>query len=145
MEYRGIYPTLPSAPEGEVHIVEGSAHAYRLQNINEIQKEIAVERDKRAALSKKYHRSVTIVNAVDSTLVLFSMGLGVAGIGILSTVIAAPIAMAMEGIAIFTGFLSLVGRQANKTLTLKAEKHEKITTLAESKLNTISTHTPSID
>ena len=47
-----LYPTLPSAPEGEVIIVEGTAQSYRLQKINEIQKEIALERDKRANLSK---------------------------------------------------------------------------------------------
>ena len=62
MEYKDLklYPSLlASAPEGEVIIVEGTAQLYRLQKINEIQKQIAIERDKRANLSKKYHRVVS--------------------------------------------------------------------------------------
>lgn len=142
MEYKDskLYPSLPSAPEGEVLIVEGTAQSYRLKKINEIQKEITTERDKRANLSKKYHRAVKIIAGVDSTLVVFSMGLGAAGIGVLSTIIAAPVAIALEGVALGTGLLSIVGGQTNKKLTMKAEKHEKIKTLADAKLNTISDH-----
>ena len=135
-----IYPALPTAPEGEVHIVERSAHSYRLQKISEIQKEIEHERDKRATLSKKYHRSVRVINAVDDVLVVATMGLGISGIGVLSTIIAAPIAIAMESAALGAGALSIIGHQVNKKLSLKAEKHEKIKTLAEAKLNTISDH-----
>ena len=143
MEYKEskLYPSLPaSAPEGEVVIVEGTAQSYRLQKINEIQKEIALERDKRAHLSKKYHRAVKVISGVDSALIVSSMGLGAAGIGVLSTIIAAPVAIAMEGVALGTGLLSIVGGQTNKKLSMKAEKHEKIKTLAEAKLNTISDH-----
>ena len=137
MEYKDykIYPSLPaSAPE------EGTAQSYRLQKINEIQKEIAIERDKRANLSKKYHRAVRVIAGVDSALVVSSMGLGAAGIGVLSTIIAAPVAIVMESVALGTGLLSMVGGQTNKKLTMKAEKHEKIKTLADAKLNTISDH-----
>ena len=69
-----------------------------------------------------------------------TMGLGVAEIGLLSTIIAAPVTIAMEAVAIGTGFLSIIGAQVNKKLALKAEKHEKIKTLADAKLNTISDH-----
>ena len=139
----GLYPSLTqiaTAPEGEIHIVEGSAHIYRLQKISEIQKEIEHERDKRAALSKRYHRSVKIVDAIDNVFVVTTMVLSVSGIGILSTIIAAPIAIAMEGAALGVGFLSIVASQVNKKLIQKAEKHDKIKTLADAKLNTISDH-----
>ena len=128
MEYKEskLYPTLPSAPEGEVIIVEGTAQSYRLQKINEIQKEIALERDKRANLSKKYHRAVKVIAGIDCALVISSMGLGAAGIGVLSTIIAAPVAIAMEGVALGVGLLSIVGGQTNKKLSMKAEKHEKL-------------------
>ena len=117
MEYKEskLYPTLPSAPEGEVIIVEGTAQSYRLQKINEIQKEIALERDKRANLSKKYHRAVKVIAGIDCALVISSMGLGAAGIGVLSTIIAAPVAIAMEGVALGVGLLSIVGGQTNKS------------------------------
>lgn len=130
----------PTAPTGEVHIVEGSAHTYRLQKIGEVQKQLEAERDKRANLSKKYHRSVKILGGVDNVLVVSTMGLGVAGIGVLSTIIAAPVAIAMEGAALGAGLLSIIGTQVNKKLMMKAEKHEKIKVLAEAKLNTISDH-----
>ncbi|KAH3800411.1 hypothetical protein DPMN_154044 [Dreissena polymorpha] len=136
-----LYPSLPlvvvpSAPK--LIRVKGSAQSYRLQKINEIQKEIAAERDKRANVSKKYHRAVRIVAGVDNAFVLSSMVLSATGIGVLSTIIAAPVAIAMEGAALGLGLLYIVGRQNNKQLSMKAEKHEKIKTLADAKLNTIS-------
>jgi hypothetical protein len=141
MEYeKNLYPTLPTAPEGEVIIVDGTAHSYRLQKISEIQNSIEKERDKRAALSKKYHRSVNIIKVADEVLIGATMGLGAAGIAVLSTIIVAPIAIAMEAVAISAGVISIVGGQVNKMLALKAEKHLKIKTLADAKLNTISDH-----
>ena len=137
MEYEGIkithslYPKLPSAPEGEIHIVPGSAQTYRLQKIGEIKKEIEQVRDKRAALSKKYHRSVSVIGVVGGVLSAVTMGLGISGIGVLSTIIAAPIAMALEGAALGVGLLSIIGIYISKKLALKAEKHEKIKTLAD--------------
>ena len=44
----------------------------------------------------------------------------------------------MVGVASVVGALCLIGRQINKQLDLKREKHEKIKTLAEAKLNSIS-------
>ena len=140
MQKIGLYPVLPTAPEIQSANTKGSAHSYRLQIIKEMQKQIEHEREKRSTLSKKYHRSVQIINILDNILVGATMGLGVAGIELLSTIIAAPMTIAMEGVAIGTGFLSIIGAQVNKKLALKAEKHEKIKTLADAKLNTISDH-----
>ena len=116
------------------------AHSYRLQKIGEIQKEIEQERDKRSTLSTKYHRSVKLIRIVDGVLAGATTCLGVAGIVALSTTIGAPAAIVMEGVALGVGVLCLIGGQVNIKLALKAEKHEKIKTLAESKLNTISEH-----
>jgi hypothetical protein len=131
-----LYPSA-SAPEGEIFIV---AHRYRLQKISEIQKDIELEREKRTALSKKYHRSVRIIHAIDDVFILVTMGLGISGVGILATIVAAPIAIAMEAVALGVGAISIIGGQVNRKLILKAEKHEKIKTLADAKLNTISNH-----
>ena len=138
-----LYPNLtPTAPEGEIHkpIGGGPMQTFRLQKISKIKKEIEQERDKRAALSKKYHRSVSVIGVVGSTLMLASMGLGISGIGVLSTVIATPIVTAMEGAALGAGIIGIIGNIISKKLALKAEKHEKIKTLADAKLNTISDH-----
>jgi len=105
MEYSRTEPLCSKLP---------TAQSYRLQKINEIQKEIERERDKRTALSTKYRKSIRMLCS--------------SGLATLCTVIAAP------SIAIATG----TGGQVSKKLALKAAKHEKIKAEAEAKLNTIS-------
>ena len=46
----------------------------------------------------------------------------------------------MEGVALFTGFLSIIGKYSVKRPTSKAEKHEKIKMIASTKLDVISSH-----
>ena len=97
------------------------------------------ERISRRRLSEKYYRIVTWVNNSDAVLIAVSMALGVAGVGLLSTIVAAPVVVALEILSICTGILSIIGKYASKKLLLKAQKHEKITVLIEAKLNSIST------
>ena len=73
--------------------VEGTAHAYRLAKIVEIQKEIETERDKRAVLNTKYRKGVRIINVLDTISDLVALASGAATIAVLSTIIAAPIAV----------------------------------------------------
>ena len=134
MEFKKVYPEIPTAP------FEDEGLSYRLQKINEIQRTLEEEIEKRAALSKKYHRAVSIVDGVDVGLITITMGLGVGGVGLLSTIVAAPIVIVMEGVALGTGALSILGKYANKKLATKAGKHEKIKVLAQAKLNTISSY-----
>ena len=55
----------------------------------------------------------------------------------MSTIVAAPTVIAIEGVALFTGLLSIIGKYSVKCSTSKAEKHEKIKTIAAT---TISSH-----
>lgn len=103
------------------------AHTYKFQKINEIQKEIIAEWEKHTMLSERYHRAVKVFYGVDNALVVASKVLSVTGIGILSMIVSAPVAIAMEGIALGTGLLVIIGSQVNKELSLKVEKHEKTT------------------
>src|SRR5688572_3529662 len=118
--------------------VEGTAHAYRLTKITEIQKDIERERDKRACLNMKYRKGVRIINVVDGISALVALGSTASAIAVMSTIVAAPIAMALQAVAVGAGVFSAVGRVVNRKLTLKAEKHRQLKTLAEAKLNTIS-------
>ena len=131
-EKNNLYPKIPTAP------TEDEGQGYRLHKINDIQKTLELEREKRAALSKKYHRAVKVVDGVDVALITTSLGLGIGGVGLLSTIVAVPAVIVMEGVALATGALSIVGKYINKKFVSKAEKHEKIKVLAEAKLNTIS-------
>ena len=130
-----IYPRLPMAPP-----IEDQGQGYRLQKINEIQAFLEKEVATREALSKKYFRAARIVDNVDTVLIMITLGGGAGGIGLLSTVIAAPAVIVIEGVALFTGFLSIIGKYSVKESTSKAEKHEKIKTIASTKLDIIASH-----
>ena len=67
-----------------------------------------------------------------------AIGLGITGVGLLSTIVAAPAVIGMEAVSIVMGLLRVVGNQAIKKMSLKIEKHKKIAMLAVSSLNTIS-------
>ena len=86
------------------------------------------------ASSKKYFRAARIVDNVDTVLIELNIGGGAGAIGLLSTVVAIPIVIAIEGVALFTGLLSIIGKYSVKKSTSKAEKHEKIKTIATTKL-----------
>ena len=118
--------------------VDGKAHVYRLAKIVEIQNEIEREREKRAVLNAKYRKGVRIINVVESISALVVMGSSVSSIAVLSTIVAAPIAVALQVAALGAGVCNTIVRVLNGKFAVKAEKHEKIKTLAEAKLNTIS-------
>ena len=130
-----IYPKLPTAPP-----IDDQGQGYRVQKINEIQAFLEKEVATREALSKKYFRTARIVNNVDTVLIAITLGGGAGGVVLLSTVIMAPAVMAIEGVALFMGFLSISGKLSVKKSTSKAEKHEKIKTIASVKLDTITLH-----
>jgi len=115
------------------------ANTFRLQHISEIRKTINDEKRKRTHLSKKYHTGVKVVTIVDDVLGGFTIVLGSVGITLLSTAaVTSPVIIAREVTALTAGIIRAVGSQANKRLSKKVEKHEKIKVLAESTLSTIS-------
>lgn len=134
------YPDLPTV-EPTVPVEDRLiGHNYRISKINDIQRTLEIERDKRRDLSKKYNRGAKWINNTDAVLITASMGLGAVGVGLLSTVVLAPVVAAMESAALGSGLLSIIGKFVSKKLLIKAKKHERIKILAEAKLNTISDH-----
>ena len=111
-----------------------------MQKINEIRAFLEKEVATREALSKKYFRAARIVDNVDTVLIMIALGGVGNGVALLSTVIAAPAVIAIEGVAFFAGFISSIGKRNVKKSTSKAEKHEKIKTIASAKLDTIDSH-----
>ena len=77
---------------------------------------------------------------MDTVLIAITLGGGAGGIGLLSMVVAAPAVIVIEGVALCTGILSMISKYSVKKSTSKAEKHEKIKTIASAKLDTISSH-----
>ena len=119
-------------------IDDKDGHIYRLKKIDEIQEILIAERDKRNELSLKYNEGVNVISVIDHCLGVTAIGLGLTGVGLLSTIVAAPALIGMEAVSIVMGLLRVVGNQAIKKMSLKIEKHEKIAMLAVSSRNTIS-------
>ena len=118
---KNLYPRLPTAPP-----IDNQGQGYRLQKINEIQEFLEKEVVTREALSKKYFRAARIVDNVDTVLIAITLAGGAGDIGLLSTVVVAPVVIVIEGVALFTGLLSVIGKYSVKNSTSKAEKNEKI-------------------
>ena len=146
MKEKNIYPSLPDIREHPTapNIVNGGSddqgHSYRLKKIADIQKFFEDEIEKRDAFSKKYFRIANIVNMVDNTLIVITIGAEGTGAVLLSTGVGAPFALALGISGAVTGGISLIGNIFSKKATTKAEKHLKIKTLATAKLDTIASH-----
>ena len=141
-----IYPTLPTIREQPTapNIVNNDSddrgHSYRLKVISDVQKFFEDEIQKRDVFSKKYFRIANIVNMVDNTLIVITIGAEGTGAVLLSTGVGAPFALALGISGAVTGGISLIGNIFSKKARTKAEKHLKIKTLATAKLDTIASH-----
>ena len=141
-----LYPTLPSerenpsAPAIEMEVIDDGGHSYRLKVISDVQKFLEDEITKRDAFSKKYFRIAKIKSNADSVLISITLGAGITGAALLTTVVAAPVVLGLEIGAAATGLISLLGNIVVRKTTLKAEKHLKISMLAKAKLDTIASH-----
>ena len=87
---------------------------------------------------KKYRRRTNAADGIDTALSMTSVGLAASGVGLLSTIIAAPVAIGLKAGAIVCGLLGAGGKLVGRRLQAKAGKHDLIRGLAESKLNTIA-------
>ena len=104
----------------------------------EVRSHLEKERDFRASLYKMYRRGTNVVDGVDTALSVASAALAATGVGLLSTIIAAPVAIGLQAGAIACGLLGASGKLIGRRLHAKARKHNQIRVLAVSKLNTIA-------
>ena len=81
---------------------------YRLKKIDEMQEILIAERDKRNELSITYNREVNIIGVIDNCLGVTAIGLGITGVSLLSTIVAAPAVIGMEAVSIVMGLLRVV-------------------------------------
>ena len=93
-----LYPPLES---GETH---------RLQHVAEVRFRHEKERDSRASLYKKYRRGANFADGLDTALSVTSMGLAASGVGLLSTIIAATVAIGLHTVAIVCWLLWTDGK-----------------------------------
>ena len=139
-----LYPELPAGPAvADVPSQHGNTpldQYFRLQEISQLRKHLEDERDKRSQLHKKYRSRINAVDAVDTVLISASVRMGIGGVGLLSTIIAAPVVLGLEIAALGCGLFGVVGKFISRRLLVKVKKHDEIRVLAESKLNNIADH-----
>ena len=81
----------------EIDETDGNhGHIYRLKKIDEIHEILITEKDKRNELSINYNRGVNIIGMIDNCLGVTAIRLGITGIGLLSTIVAAPAVIGMK-------------------------------------------------
>ena len=116
-----LYPRLPTAPP-----FDDQGQGYRLQKINEIQAFLGQEVTTRQALSKKYFRAARIVDNVDTVLIVITLVGGARVVALLRTIVATLIVVAIEGVSLFTGLLSIIGNYGEKRLSLKPRNTKRL-------------------
>ena len=77
--------------------------------MDEIQEILTAEREKRNELSTKYNRGVNIIGVIDNCLGVTVIGLGITGVGLLSTIVAAPAVIGIEAVSIVMGLPRVIG------------------------------------
>ena len=99
----------------EIHETDGNdGHIYRLKKIDKIQEILFAERDKRNELSTKYNRGANIIGVIDNCLGVPAIVLGITGVGLLSTIVAASAVIGMEAVTIVMRLLRVVGNELLK-------------------------------
>ena len=121
----------------EPSLNEEGASKFRLQHMTHLRNQLETEISTREGLSQKYARASKVFVLIDTLLVVTSIGLGAAGISVLATVVATPVAIAMEGVAGACGIGCMLCKYFGKQMDKKVEKHRTIATIASSKLNSI--------
>ena len=73
-----------------------------------IQEILTAERHERNELSTKYNRGVNIIFVIDNCLGVTAIGLVITGVGLLLTIVAAPVVISIEAVSIVIGLLRVV-------------------------------------
>ena len=130
-ETEKIYPTIPpTAPPDD--------ESYRLKKIDELEKFLRSEVESRDKLTKRFKRRATASTISDTSVIAAITALEVASIVTLTTGIGMPISVVLASTGLLLGLGSAIIHKTQKIFDSKAKKHDKIKTLAESKLDTIS-------
>ena len=130
-ETEKIYPTIPpTAPPDD--------ESYRLKKIDELEKFLRSEVESRDKLTKRFKRRATASTFSDGSVIAAITALEIASIVTLTTGVGMPLSVVLASTGLLLGLGSAAIHKTQKIFDSKAKKHDKIKTLAESKLDTIS-------
>ena len=108
-------------PDGLCSSRDGG-HAYRLDEILQLKKQLEIKRAKRTVLYQKYHRGIIVMENVGTGLLTVSMGMSVTGVGLLANIIAVPAVIVLETTTTVCTALGVTGRFIKRRLEIKAKK-----------------------
>ena len=128
-----IYPPIATAPPDD-----NEGQAYRLRKIDELERFLRSEVDLRDKLTKRFKRRATATSISDTAVIAAITTLEATSIATLITGIGIPISVVLASTGLFLGLGSAIIHKTRRIFDSKAKKHEKIKTLAESKLDSIS-------
>ena len=127
-----IYPEIPTAPpEDDI------SQTYRLKKIEEAENFLREEIRKRDKLTKKFKRRSTVSTISDTSIITAITLLEIASVATLATGVGAPISIVLASTGLLLGLGSGIILKSQKVFDSKTKKHDKIKTLAESKLDSI--------
>ena len=130
-----IYPHIvPSAPRLEIN----ASQEFRLSEIRKLKELLKNDIDLRIKCYKKYNKISNILSGLNTGFTTIGIGLGISGISLLSTIISVPVVIILESIALGFGATGIGIGLGVKRMNKKLEKHERLCTLAISKLNSIN-------
>ena len=148
MSYDKIYPEVPSAPPDDRLLLakpqeiaaqqEHESQSYRLKKIDEMEKFLRGEVEARDKLGKQYKRRSTAMTVSDTTVITAITALELGSVVTLTTGIGFPISIALASAGLILGLSTAIIHKSQKIFNSKVRKHERIKTLAESKLDSIS-------
>jgi len=138
-----LYPLLPPDPgipsgSGNPGNIPVNPDDFRLGQISEVKKFFEEEIEFRRKIFSKYKKAFNAITAVSHTLNAASLASGAVSVTSLAGVVTAPIGIALGGVTIASAIISSGLSWEKKRILKKLDKHEKICTLAISKLNTIN-------
>ena len=96
------------------------------------------ETEKRGNIAKQFKRRATASTISDTSVITAITALEIASVVTLTTGVGLPISIVLASTGLLLGLGSGVIHKTQKIFESKAKKHDKIKTLAESKLDSIS-------
>ena len=129
-----LYPDIGYALSQE----RNDGNHFRLYEISRIKDTLQNEIIERRKLYKRYKKAYNIIQGVGSSSGSLSGVTSIATISTLVTGVGIPVGIALGGISCGLGGIAAGCGITNKFLLRKLQKHEKIVTLAQSKLDSIA-------
>jgi hypothetical protein len=127
-----LYPKLSEEP------VEVNPEKFRLTHIANLKQQLEKESENYSRTRRKYAAAFKYTNIIDSYGNVISIAGGAVSLGLLGTGIGLPISIALGSSFVALGGITTIASFLSKRLVKKLEKHDRISTLACSKLSSMN-------